>query len=153
MNEDFSFTIEIPSDDEGFVLMQCPQCGELFKLRPSDYESDDVDEVCCPSCGIASDNYFTEDVIELAMAKTKNLAMTLLHDEMKKIEKETKGKHVSFKAGKKPVSEEEPSLSPSVDVLDTVTCSHCSKESKVSKLLKMSVYVCPFCGVSSFNER
>lgn len=42
MNDELSFTIEIPCDDDGFVLMQCPQCGELFKLRLNDYESDEV---------------------------------------------------------------------------------------------------------------
>ncbi|GAA0631149.1 hypothetical protein [Bifidobacterium pullorum] len=72
MDDDFSFTIEIPCDEDGFVLMQCPQCGEFFKLRPTDYESDDVLEVSCPACGIASENYLTEDVIELAMVVAKN---------------------------------------------------------------------------------
>lgn len=63
MADDLSFTVEIPCDDEGYVLLQCPQCSELFKLKPSDYESDDVAEICCPACGIASDNYITDDVL------------------------------------------------------------------------------------------
>lgn len=153
MDDDFSFTIEIPCDDEGFVLLQCPQCGEPFKLRPGDYESDDVLEVCCPSCGIASDNYITDDVMEVALIMAKNQAFAMIHDEMKQLERKTKGKDVSFKAGKPPKPEDAPILQPSIDALATVICSHCSRESKVSRLLKMSVFVCPLCGVSNFNER
>jgi len=153
MDDEFSFTIEIPCDDEGFALMQCPQCGELFKLRPNDYESDEVVEVCCPSCGIASDSYFTEDVIELAMAITKNQAFSAIHEEMKKLERETRGKLASFKAGEPPEPDNEAVLQPSIDALEIAICGHCGKQLKVSRLLTMSVFVCPLCGVSNFNER
>ena len=153
MDDDFSFTIEIPCDNEGFVLLQCPQCGEPFKLRPSDYESDDVLDVCCPSCGIASDNYITDDVMEVAMIMAKNQAFAMIHEEMKQLEHRTKGKDVSFKAGKPPRPDDVPILQPSIDALAPVTCSHCGRESRISRLLKMSVFVCPLCGVSNFNER
>lgn len=32
-----NFGISIPTDSEGFVLFKCPLCGELFKLKPSDF--------------------------------------------------------------------------------------------------------------------
>lgn len=69
--EDFSFEISIPCDDDGFVLLQCPKCGEFFKLRPSDIESDEVLDIYCPLCGLSSEEYFTQDVIDLAIAMTK----------------------------------------------------------------------------------
>lgn len=153
MDKEFNFTIEIPCDDEGFVLLQCPQCGELFKLRPSDYESDEVLEACCPACGIVSDSYFTDDVVELAKAMVKNQALKAIHDEFKRLERRTKGKAVSFKAGKAPKPDNEPVLQPSVDALSLVACEHCGGEAKVSRLLKMSTFVCPLCGVNNFNER
>ncbi|WP_058270956.1 hypothetical protein [Olsenella massiliensis] len=153
MSDNLSFTIEIPSDEDGFVLLQCPQCGELFKLRPGDYESDDVLEVCCPACGIASENYLTEDVIDLAAAICKNKTFDAIHKEMKKLERQTRGKAMSFKAGKQPRPDNEPVLQPSIDALAITTCKHCGKQSKVSRLLSMSKYVCPLCGVSNFNDR
>lgn len=153
MSSDFSFTIEIPCDDDGFVLLQCPQCGELFKLKPSDYEADDVLEVCCPSCGIVSNGYLTDDIVELAMAAAKNKAFEAIHDEMKRLERKTKGKAVSFHAGKRPKPDYEPGLQASVDALEIAMCQHCGRESKVSGLLSMSSYVCPLCGVSNFNDR
>lgn len=31
--DDFGFTIEMPCGEEGFVLLQCPNCSEFYKLR------------------------------------------------------------------------------------------------------------------------
>lgn len=153
MGDDFTFTIQIPCDDDGFVLMRCPQCGELFKLRPADYEADDVAEVFCPSCGGVSESYLTDDVIELAEAIAMNSVMESIHKGMKQLERRTRSKTVSFKAGKPPKKETEPALKPSVDALTVATCESCSRQSKISPLLKMSAFICPFCGVSNFNER
>mgnify|MGYP001116115024 CR=1 FL=1 len=99
--------VSIPADDQGFVLMQCPLCGEFFKIKPGDYHAEDVIEIWCPSCGLKAENYFTDDVIELALKKTKNYANDLIYNEMKKWEKKFKGSFISFKAGKKPQHEEE----------------------------------------------
>lgn len=73
--DDFSLKLSIPTDDDGFVLLRCPKCGEFFKLPPSDIESDDVLEIHCPQCGLISENYFTDDVIELAQNKVLNHVM------------------------------------------------------------------------------
>lgn len=37
-----TITIRIPADEEGYVLMKCPQCGELFKLKVQDIHDDGV---------------------------------------------------------------------------------------------------------------
>ena len=151
--DDISFTIEIPCDEDGFVLLECPQCGEFFKLQPDACESEEVLEVCCPACGIASESYLTEDVIELAMTITKNKTFGAIHQEMKKLERQTRGKAVLLKAGRPPRPDDEPVLQPSVDALVVTTCNHCGKRSKVSPLLSMSAFVCPLCGVCNFNDR
>ena len=44
--------ISIPADDEGYVLLRCPKCGEKFKLAPTDIESDEVEDIYCPLCGL-----------------------------------------------------------------------------------------------------
>lgn len=153
MNDDFTFAIQIPCDDDGFILMRCPKCGELFKLRPTDYGINDAVEIRCPSCGGVSESYLTDDVIELAGAIAMNGAMEVVHKGMKQLERRTRNKRISFKAGKPPKKELEPALKPSVDALTAATCESCSRQSKISPLLKMSVFICPFCGVSNFNER
>ena len=59
--------IAIPADNDGFALLQCNLCGEFFKLKPSDVQSDEVLNIWCPVCGLISDGYFTQDVIDLAL--------------------------------------------------------------------------------------
>ena len=86
MSDDFSMTISIPADDDGYVLLQCPNCGTYFKATPSDVQDDGVLELFCPSCGLAGESYITEDVLELAIAMTKNKAMDMIHKEFKKID-------------------------------------------------------------------
>lgn len=153
MSDDMSFTIKIPCDEDGYALLQCPQCSEFFKLKPEDYESDDILEVCCPACGISSDGYLTEDVIELALAIAKNVWFESTHKEMKKLERQTKGKDISFEAGRPPRPDTEPVLQPSIDTLSIVSCNHCGRQAKISRLISMSAFFCPLCGVSNFNER
>ena len=67
--DDFSVSILIPTDDDGFVLLRCPKCGEYFKLFSEDMQREEVLDIHCPQCGLISENYITDDVIELAQAK------------------------------------------------------------------------------------
>lgn len=87
MSDEFHMTISIPTDDEGYILLRCPNCGTFFKAMPSDVQDDGVLLVYCPSCGLASDDYITEDVLELAMAMGQNKAMDMIHEEFKKMER------------------------------------------------------------------
>lgn len=155
MKDDMSdnLTIPIPCDDDGYFSLKCPRCGELFKLRPADYKADDVVDICCPSCGIVSENYPTDDVVELATTMALNNVMEDIHKSFKRLERKTRNRAVSFKAGKPPRKEPEPVLRPPVDDLTVATCENCGKRSKISPLLKMSAFTCPFCGVTNFNER
>ena len=139
--------IAIPADNEGFCLLQCPHCGEFFKLTPSDIEAEDVIEIWCPSCGLIGENYFTDDAIQLALKKTKNYAMDLIFNEMKKWEKEFGGGPVTFKVGKQPVHEEEKPLMYSVEALELVKYPCCKKEAKIKPIYKICGSYCPFCGV------
>ena len=86
MSDDFSMTIPIPTDDDGYVLLQCQNCGTYFKASPSDIQDDGVLELFCPSCGLVGENYITEDVLELAIAMTQNKALDMIYDEFKKME-------------------------------------------------------------------
>lgn len=140
-------TIEIPADEDGFVLFECPKCNEQFKVKPQDYEDDEVVEIWCPSCGMTSESYLTEDVIELAKAKLLNAAMDELHKEFKKLERSTHGKDLGFKAGKKSKHKAEGRLEAKIDALEIITLDCCDREAKIPPLDLSSVYYCPFCGV------
>lgn len=150
MSDTFSIQIEIPPDNDGFVLFQCPLCGEFFKLKPNDYNDDAILEIHCPNCGLCSDNYFTDDVINLATKMAQNVAMDKLHKEMKKLEKSFKNSLVSFKASKKR-KEYEPPIYATIDALEVKHYECCKRDAKIKPLLKICGHYCPFCGVKYFE--
>ena len=150
--EDTIIKISIPSDDEGFVLLQCPLCGIYFKLRPSDYEDDSVLYVYCPSCGLSSDNYMTNEVIELAHNIASNYAMDVLFEEFKELERKTaNNRMISFKAGSKPRSLSEEPIKSSIEAMTILDFNCCNKQIKTKPLLKMTGCYCPFCGVKEYE--
>lgn len=151
MSDFITMQIEIPTDNDGFTLLQCPLCGEFFKVRPSDYEDDGILELCCPACGLYGDNYFTDDVIELAEAMAHNVAMDLIHKEMKKIERNFKGGAIKLKAENKPKKQYENPICATIDVLVVTHFRCCKRESKIKQLLKICGSYCPFCGVKEFE--
>lgn len=153
--EDTSFRIEIPCDNNGYVLFQCPQCGELFKVQPLDVENDAVLHIYCPACGLTSDSFLTEDVLELARAKALNWANEQIGKELKSLARTTNSKNslVSIKVKTNRHEGDEPALMPAVEALVPSMCEDCGRTAMVSPLLAMSSHTCPFCGIGQFNER
>jgi hypothetical protein len=146
-----SFTIEIPADNDGFALLQCEYCGELFKVKPCDYYDDGILEIRCPSCGLISDNYLTEEAIELATKIAKNYALELIHSELKKTERQFSKGFVKFKAGKPPKREDESPLTATIEALTITKFPCCSYEAKIKPILRMCGCNCPFCGVVNYE--
>lgn len=152
MSDVVTFNISIPSDEDGFVLMQCEHCGEFFKCTPADIESDEILYIYCPNCGLISDSYITDDVRELADTIAQNYANDLIYDFMKGLEKKFSSSMVKIKAGKKPNHERE---NPIYSVVDDLVERHfacCNRSTKINPLLKMSASHCPFCGVITFED-
>ena len=148
---DVTFQISIPSDNDGYCLMQCPTCGEYFKVKPDDYEDDGVLEMRCPACGLIGDNYITEDVLELAMVIAQNYAMDLIHNEFKKMERKFKSGAVTFKAGKKPTPEPESPIRAGIEALAITRFPCCKRSIKIKPLLQITGCYCPFCGVKNYE--
>ena len=142
---DIVFEIPIPSDDDGYVLFRCPKCGEYFKLSPSDYNSDEVIEIHCPQCGLVSENYLTEDVIELGLAMVENYAMDEIYNAFKELEKQTKNSFLKIKANK-PKKKEEISIKSTIDAMEICEFSCCEKTAKLRSILIYCGSYCPFCG-------
>ena len=87
MSDEFHMTISIPADDDGYILLQCEHCGTFFKATPSDIEDDGILHLFCPSCGLTSENYVTEDVIELATKMAQNKVNDMIYDMFKDLER------------------------------------------------------------------
>jgi hypothetical protein len=151
MDNEFSIEISIPTDDNGYILLQCSHCGTFFKSTPADLEDNRLLDIYCPSCGLISGNYITEEVLELAVAMGQNIAMDMIYDEFKKMEKKFKKGPVTFKAGKRSKHEPENPIRSGIEALETATFSCCNRTAKVKPILKITGCYCPFCGVKNYE--
>lgn len=151
MSDEFHIEISIPSDIDGYVLLKCDKCGTYFKCTPSDIKDDGVLEIYCPSCGLVSESYITEDVIELAAAIANNKAMDMIHEQFKKMERQFKKGPVTFKAGKKPKHEPENPIHSGIEALEITDFKCCNRSAKIKPILKMTGCYCPFCGVKNYE--
>lgn len=151
MSDEIHMTISIPTDDEGYVLLKCEHCGTFFKGTPSDLQDDGVLHIFCPSCGLTSDSYITEDVLELAMKMTKNKVNDMIYDMFKDLERHSKNSIVKFKAGKRPRHESEDPIRSGIEALEICTFPCCKRTAKIKPLLKMTGAYCPFCGVKNYE--
>lgn len=149
--DDYNVKIEIPKDDEGYSLLQCPNCGEFFKLTPSDVTDEGIIEIYCPSCGLMGENYITEDVLELAYKKIKNKVNNDTYLQFKAIEHECKNSFVKFKVSKPPENECEDQLHSGIEAFQIATYNCCHKTSKIKPLLIITGSYCPFCGVKNYE--
>lgn len=152
MSDEIRMTIPIPTDDEGYVLLKCQHCGTLFKLAPSDFKDDGILHIFCPSCGLTSETYITEDVIELALKMAKNVAGDLIYNAFKDLERHNKGNSIiKFKAGKRPKHEPEDPIRSGIEALEITMFPCCGRTAKIKPLLKMTGAYCPFCGVKNYE--
>ncbi|WP_349392111.1 TFIIB-type zinc ribbon-containing protein [Clostridium perfringens] len=87
MSDKITSSLEIPTDSDGFVSLQCPFCNERFKLTANFINEIDIDELYCPYCGLqhSFENFLTDEVIELAKAKMKNMAMDFISKNVKSL--------------------------------------------------------------------
>lgn len=151
MSDTVTFEITIPPDNEGYVLLQCQYCGEFFKCAPDDIESDEILDIYCPGCGMISDNYITDDVMQLALTMAENCANDIIHDMLKKLEYQNSSKNIiKIKVDKKPKHKYENPIYSSIDDLVEKQFACCNRSAKINPLLKMSASFCPFCGGITF---
>lgn len=143
----FTKEISIPADTDGYVLLQCPLCDDFFKLQVDELQAEDTLEIWCPCCGLKSESYLTEDVLELAQIITQNYAEDLLYNELKKMERKLSGKFITFKVSSKPKPKFEPPILHGIQALEVVEYCCCKKSAKVAPLGKMIGTYCSYCGV------
>jgi len=140
-----TFSISIPCDNDGFFLLRCPKCGEYFKLLPSEFQDDAVENISCPQCGLMSDSYVTQDVINLAMAKTTNMASDMLDKTFKDLERSTRNSMIKFKTTKAKKVDEIPIRS-SVEAFETIQFECCGRSAKLRSILAYCGAYCSYCG-------
>ena len=151
MDDQIHMQISIPTDDDGYVVLKCEHCGTLFKATPSDIEDDGVLHIFCPSCGLTSESYITEDVAELALKMVINKANDIIYDAFKGLERHSRSGSVTFKVGPRPKHEPEDPIRSGIEALEICTFPCCKRTAKIKPLLKMTGAYCPFCGVKNYE--
>ena len=142
-----SIEISIPTDQDGFVLLKCSLCGELFKVIPSELESEDVIYIWCPFCGLIIENCLTDDVVNLALKIGENELVDRVFDEMKKMERMFGGSSIiSFEVESKPSRQVEDPIKTSIDVLEIQNYKCCNRKAKINPIVKTCGSYCPYCG-------
>lgn len=143
-----TMSISIPSDNEGFIPLQCPLCNGYFKLTASDLNSDDILEIWCPYCGIKSlDGYITSDVTDLALVMSKNEVLKHIQKELSKTFKGINGHNIKTTV-QKPKLYYESRILVKFDALECIDYQCCNKSAKITAISKFVGDYCPFCGVS-----
>lgn len=140
--EEARFGIRMPCDDDDFILLRCPHCGELFKLTAENIESDETLDIYCPSCGLCANNFLTQNVIDLALAKTSNYAMYAIAQQLQAFAKKNSNGLVRFEVKANREREPEPPIRAAIEALQISTCHDCGREAKVSPAIAMSAYTC-----------
>jgi len=143
------FKITVPSDDDGFITLQCPFCNDRFKLTVTDLEREDIIEIFCPYCGLRHQHsYFLRDeVIEQAYIIAENHAKSLINQWAKDLERSFQGnKHIKFKAGK-PLRMEDDKTLFEQEELEITNLQCCRITVKSRPLNKVIGVYCPCCGI------
>ncbi|MDT2471676.1 TFIIB-type zinc ribbon-containing protein [Enterococcus avium] len=146
MSDELTFEVSIPSDSEGFVILQCSLCGEFFKMTPTDLEDDSQLQVWCPSCGLNPDSLFTDEVVEIATKMVNNHVTDLLNDFSKELSKTFKNGNIKYKSSSKIKKDSIDPLISRINNLEIQTYECCHQEAKISPSLKLEGGYCPFCG-------
>lgn len=146
---DVVFQITVPSDNDGFITLQCPFCNDRFKLTVVDLEREDIIEIFCPYCGLRHQHscFLRDEVIEQAHIIAGNYAKSLINQWAKDLDRSFKSnKNLKFQAGK-PLKIEDDKTLFEQEELETTTLKCCRITVKSRPLNKVIGVYCPCCGV------
>ena len=147
------YDITIPGDEDGFIQMKCPPCGDKFMISIDDYENEDLIELWCPQCGLIHESYIDDDIEELANRIIENSVKDLLNGFSKDLEKTFKNNEfMKVKEGKKLKKEAELPIGRKFSDLTVKYFKCCNKDAKVSLQQEFSGCYCPFCGELYIDE-
>lgn len=143
--------ITIPTDDDGYILLKCARCGEYFKIESTDFDNDEILALCCPACGLESERYVTEDVIDLARTMLENYVIDEVFGAFEELERKTNNRFITFKAGKRPRHKVENPIRSGIEAMEITKYPCCKRSAKIKPLLKITGSYCPYCGVKNYE--
>ncbi|MFS7389074.1 TFIIB-type zinc ribbon-containing protein [Carnobacterium maltaromaticum] len=146
MSDNLTNSISIPSDSDGFVILQCSLCSEFFKITPTDFEEESQLQIWCPSCGLNPESFLTNEVMDLAKRIVINSVSDLIDGFNKEMNGIFKSGNLRYKPGSKIKKEVINPIVSQLENLEINVYDCCHKVAKISPSLKMEGGYCPFCG-------
>lgn len=140
-------SISIPTDNDGYVLLQCSLCGEYFKVSALNINNDELINLWCPYCGLNGKQYAPSEAIEDAQKIAFNELNEMLFESFKELEKKSRNnKIMTFKCGKKPVPEIISPIKVRINNLEEKQYKCCGTNAKIKPTSKFCGSYCPRCG-------
>jgi uncharacterized Zn finger protein (UPF0148 family) len=147
---DTVINISIPTDNDGFITLQCPFCSDKFKLTGEDFKAENLTHLFCPYCGLQdeSNNFLSDEIMEQIEIAVENYAKSMINNWSNNLEQSLKSsKHISLKRGKLLKMEEDKVLF-ETEELDIAELFCCQLVIKVTPGAKLVNIYCPFCGLN-----
>ncbi|MGY5047046.1 hypothetical protein ACWDE0_15590 [Streptomyces sp. 900105755] len=148
-DDSFKMQISIPSDDNGFLGRQCPECALIFRMDAEQYKALPEDlTLWCVYCGHHAEHseFITEQQRERVMRAVGDFAMQRVSRELDKtfrgLARRSRGGAISFSSKSRPFS---PRPLPGIDeeqLIRVRTCASCHNRYAVFSDHRY----CPVCG-------
>jgi len=128
MGDRVTIQVRFPTDDEGMIGRECPQCHQYFKLTPG--TGLPISTCSCPYCEFSGDSgdFFTREQIEyaksVAVREVLGPALANLQHSLKKLETHSRGGMIQFKVKTGSINFPIKYYSEK-DVETTITCDNC----------------------------
>lgn len=137
MSDEISIHVGIPTDENGFIGRECPECKRYFKVKPG--TGLPTNHCHCPYCEYEGDagTFWTPAQIEyaksIALNKIRNdiikPQLDRFTESLKELERKTRNGFIQFKI----TTEYKPINLPikyynELDLETTVKCNHCGLE-------------------------
>ena len=127
--------INIPEDEDNFIVQKCPSCGEKFMTGTKEFKSKEQLDIWCPGCGLIHSNYLTDEYKEVIQNNIDNYLHDIISKHFKKVNSINCKKKTSLKK-----------LEIEYNNFELKVCQYCNKAAKIDPILKFTGGYCPFCG-------
>ena len=132
-HDDIHLRVSMPSDEDGHLGRQCPECSGIWRMHAEDYRAlPDDPRLWCVYCGHEDDNsqFITKQQLDRAVRAAGDIGMQLVQEALdsafRPLRRSSRSSFISIEYRSKPVS---PTRLPGISEERLVrerTCSRCS---------------------------
>ena len=131
--DDIHLRVSMPSDEDGHLGRQCPECSGIWRMHAEDYRAlPDDPRLWCVYCGHEDDNsqFITKQQLDRAVRAAGDIGMQLVQEALdsafRPLRRSSRSSFISIEYRSKPVS---PTRLPGISAGRLVrerTCNRCS---------------------------